>query len=214
MQKFERLYSYIHEYQQLVYDYYSKIGVAFLTTYYNLNPEETIWEDQDLMGGAYEQTGGYSGIKRNKILLLPVYFIDEVSTSFDGQETGYHKENETSIVIPSSYGITPYPKDIIKFEQSYMRPSNDNYPIFTVDGAEISANTDKRFWKLKVSTFQSETLSSVDAQVENNYVFFDYDKKIHTLADSQLLTKLLYKDTLLKNNLSDIYDQNSGYYFI
>ncbi len=212
MQKFSRTYDYIQEYQKLVYDVYSKSGVAYLVTYYNLNVEETVWENEDIFGGAYEKVGDLSGIKRNKILLLPVYFPEIISTSFDGQETGYHKENETSIVIPSSYGITPYPGDALKLDQSYLRATNNVYPMFMVEGIEISANTDHRYWKLNIKNFQSENKESFDDQVENTYVFFDYDKTIHTLEDSQFLTKILSKNEELRSNLKGLFNENSGFY--
>ena len=214
MQKYERLYGYVHEYQQLVYSYYSKHAVAFLTTYYNINTTETVWEDQDLLGGAYEEIGEYSGIKFNKNLLLPVYFIDEISTIFSGEETGLIKEGETSIVIPSSYGITPYHRDLVKLEQAYLRPTNDIYPVFVVSGVEIHPNTDRRFWKLKLETFQSKTTTELDSQVENTYVFHDYDKKIHTLEDATTLTRLLDKNGSLRETLKDLYDENTGFYLV
>ena len=183
--------------------------------YYNYNIDETIWDDTDLFGGSYERTGtDLSGIKRNKILLLPVFFTEEISIAFDGQETGHHKENETSIVIPSSYGITPYSGDIVKLEQEYLRPTNDIYPIYIVEGIEITANTDRRFWKLKIKTWESITVSQIDVQVENTYAFLEYDKTIHTLEDSQFITKMLYKNGLLRDNLKDLFDENSGFYLI
>jgi len=212
MQRYDRLYDYIHEYQHLVYNYYSKHGIAFLTTYYNINPQATVWEDEDLLGGAYEEVGDLTGIKFDKILLLPVYFIEEVNTTFDGQDIGYIKENETNFVIPYSYGITPYPRDLVKLEQEYLRPTNDIYPTFVVTGAEISANTDKRFWKLKLEIFQSKTTTQIEQQVEETHVFFDYDKKIHTLPDSESLTRLLNKNETLRETLRSLYDENSGFY--
>jgi hypothetical protein len=214
MQNFERLYWYIHEYQNLVYDYYSKDAVAFLVTYYNLNVPNTVWEDTDIFGGAYEKTGNLSGIKRNKILLLPVYFIEDITTAFDGQDTGYNKDNVTSFVFPSTYNFVPYPNDIIKLEQSYLRSNNDTYPLYIVSGVETSVNTDKRFWKVRVEVFQSETLSSVEAQVQNMYSFVDYDKTIHTIEDAEMITKLLIKEEKLKVNLRELYDPNSGFYFM
>jgi len=215
MQKFQRIYDYIHEYQSLVYDYYSKIAVAYLVTYYNLDKDETVWDDTDLFGGSYERTGtDLSGIKRNKILLLPVFFPEEVSTVFDGQETGYHKVNETSFVMPSTYGITPYPGDIVKLEQEYLNPTDDTYPLFIVEGVEISVNTERRFWKIKLKTFENQKVSAIDVQVTNTYAFMEYDKTIHTLEDSALMTKLLYKNSLLRENLKHLYDDNSGFYLI
>jgi hypothetical protein len=214
IQNYSRIYEYIHEYQNLVYDYYSKHVVAFLTTYYNLNVCETIWEDEDIMGGAYEQLGELTGIKRNKILMLPVFYSEEINTSFDAQEIGYVKENETSFVIPSTYDFKPYPNDIIKLEQDYLSPNNDTHPIFIVTGVEIHPNTERRFWKIKCKNFQSETLQSVEDQVINTYSFVEYDKKIHTLVDSQFIAKLLYKHSLLKEDLKNLYDSRCGYYFI
>jgi len=213
IQNYNRIYEYIHEYQNLVYDYYSKHVVAFLTTYYNLNVCETIWEDEDLMGGAYEQVGDLSGIKRNKILVLPLFYSEEYSTAFDGQEIGLVKENETSFVMPSTYNFKPYPNDIIKLEQNFLSPNNDTFPLFVVTGVEIHPNTERRFWKIRCKTFQSEGLESVEAQVANTYSFVEYDKKIHTLEDSQFMARLLYKHSLLKPMLENLYDDRCGYYF-
>ena len=213
IQNYNRIYDYIHEYQNLVYDYYSKHVVAFLTTYYNLNVCETIWEDEDIMGGAYEQVGDLSGIKRNKILVLPLFYSEEYTTAFDGQEIGYVKENETSFVMPSTYNFKPYPNDIIKLEQNYLSPTKDTFPLFIVTGVEIHPNTERRFWKIRCKTFQSEGLASVEAQVENIYSFVEYDKKIHTLEDSQFMARLLYKKSLLKPFLQNLYDSRCGYYF-
>lgn len=213
MQKFSRVYDYIHEYQRLVNDTYSKTAVAFLTTYYNLNTPITVWDDDKIFGGAYERIGTYSGIKLNKILLLPIYFPEEIVTMFDGQDIGYHKENETTITFPGSYGITPYPGDIVKLEQEYLRPTNDTYPTFLVEGVDISTNTERRYWRLKLKSYAHPT-TRIDTQVENTYTFFEYDKTIHTLSDAEFLTKLLIKNEELRTNLKPLYDQNSGFYLI
>ena len=213
IQKYQRLYEYVHEYQNLVYDFYAEHTVRFLVTYYNMNIPETIWEDSDVFGGPYEWTGDLSGIKRNKILVLPVYYMEEVATAFDGSETGYTKANETTFVIPSTHGFIPYPQDIIKVEQAYMRPTNDVYPIYVVTGIEVSANTDRRYWKLKVETFQSETLASVDAQVVDTYAYVEYDKKIHTIADAEFMAKLLVKDAAIKPALNNLHDNRAGFYY-
>lgn len=212
MQNWERLYGYITEWQNLVYQYYSAQGVAFLTTYYNINKDETIWDDTQLFGGAYERTGPYTGIKWDKYLLFPVYFTEEITTGFEGSEIGLVKEQESSIVMPSVYGVTPYAGDVVKFEQEFLRPSNDIYPIYIVTGVEIHPNTDKRFWKLKVKIYQSKTTDDIDDQVENNYVFFDYDKKIHTVANSTTLARMLAKNETLRSRLKNMWDENSGLY--
>ena len=213
-QKFERIYDYIHEYQNLVYNFYSKDIVAFLTTFYHIDTEETVWEDENIFAGSYDRVGEFSGVKWNKILLLPVYYIEDINTSFDGQETGYVKDNETTFVIPSAYGFTPLPNDKLKMEQDYLRPTNNVYPIFNVGGVEKSVNEDRLFWKLKVKTEQSITETQLDAQVSNTYTFFEYDKKIHTISDAQYMSRLLSKNEDLKSIVTtNLYDKRSGYYF-
>jgi len=213
-QKFERIYDYIHEYQNLVYNFYSKDIVAFLTTFYHIDTEETVWEDENIFAGSYDRVGEFSGVKWNKILLLPVYYIEDINTAFDGQETGYVKDNETTFVIPSAYGFTPLPNDKLKMEQDYLRPTNNVYPIFNVGGVEKSVNEDRLFWKLKVKTEQSITETQLDAQVSNTYTFFEYDKKIHTISDAQYMSRLLSKNEDLKSIVTtNLYDKRSGYYF-
>lgn len=214
MQKYERLYAYIHDYQRLIYDFYSKHAIAFLTTYYNISTEETVWDDEDLLGGSYEPIGELSGIRWNKYLLLPVYFIEDVSTIFSGEETGYIKEGETSIVIPSTYGITPLPRDIVKLEQAYLRPTNDVYPIFSVTGVEKSVNADRTFWKLKLMVEQSRTTTEVEQQLNSTYVFYDYNKQIHSVDGATFLTNMLIKNETLRSYLKDLFDDNCGFYLV
>lgn len=214
MQKYLRLYDYIHEYQRLILQVYSKHAIAFLVNYYNLNVPETVWDDEKVFGGSYEFTGELTGIKRNKILLLPVYFTEEIATVFDADETGQIKSNESSLVIPSSYGFIPYPHDVIKLEQEFLRPTNDTYPTFQVSGVEIWPNTDRRFWKLRIEIYQSKTIQPVEKQVVNTYTFVEYDKKIHTLDDAQFMTKLLNKNGTLRGTLNSLFDQRTGFYYI
>lgn len=215
IQHYNRIYEYIDEYLNLIYGFYAKHVVAYPITYYNLNVDETIWEDDQIFGGAYEETGDLSGIKRNKILMLPVYYMEDITTAFDAQETGYIKENNTTFVIPSEYNFVPYPHDIIKMSQSVLRPTNDTYPIYKVTGVEISVNTDKRFWRLRCETLESSTTADVDAQVVGNYAFVDYDKKIHTIEDAQYITRLLVKDERLVDvKKTEFYDSRTGYYFV
>ena len=79
---------------------------------------------------------------------------------------------------------------------------------------EVHPNTDKRYWKLKCVVFESETLQSVNNQVVDTYSFVEYDKQIHTLADAQFISRLLYKDSLLKPVLKDVlFDNRVGFYF-
>jgi hypothetical protein len=213
LQKYSRLYDYIQEYQQLVYEIYASHAIAFLVTYYNVDIRQTIWDDEKVYGGFYEEVGQLSGVRWRKILTLPVYYIEEIQTPFDGQDIGYVKDNVTNFVIPSTYGFVPYAHDIIHFDQSYLRPRNNIYPVFHVNGIEPSVNTDRRFWKLKVETMQSRTTPEFDNQTVDVFAFSEYDKKIHTLEDAQFLTRLLYKHEEIRNSQKGRFDDNSGFYF-
>ena len=210
MQNWERLYEYIHEYQELVLDVYSKHGVAFLTTYWNINKDTTVWDKKQMYAGSYEKTGNLSGMKWDKYLLLPVYFAEEISTSFDGSETGLIKEQETSIVFPSIYGITPYANDIVKFESEFLQSENDTYPIFKVTGVEPYPNTEKRYWKLRCKVYESKGTEKLESKTEDTYVFVDYDKKIHTVEEAKTIARMLVKDEELNTNLTDMWNDNAG----
>jgi len=214
-ENFNNIYEYINEYQKMVYEIYADNIVSFLCTYYHIDGPETIWEDEDVFGGSYDRVGEYSGVKWNKILLFPIYYTEEITTSFDGQEIGLVKENETSFVIPSIYGLTPLVNDKIKFEQNFLQPTNDTYPIFNVTGREKSVNTQITFWKIRVKVEQSVTETQLDAQVQDTYVVFDYDKRVHTVPNSTFLTRLLVKNDILRDRLKNtFYDKNSGFYFV
>jgi len=214
MQKYKKLYEYIYEFQKSIYDVYSKDAVSFLTTYYHIDVDETIWDDTQLFSGAYEKVGELSGVRWNKFLLIPVYFSEEMTTSFDGSELGYLKEGQTSFVIPSSYGFTPLPNDKFKLDQTFLRPTNDVYPVYTVTGIEKSVNADRLFWRLKVQVEQSITTDQLDAQVNDTYTFFDYTKKIYTIPDAEYLSRLLIKNATLRARCRTLFDQNSGFYLV
>lgn len=213
MQQYERLYSYIYEYQKLVYDVYSKHAIAFLIDFYNINTDDTTWDNVQLDGGSYERIGELSGQTFTKYRLLPVYFIEQIpETQLDGTEYGLNQLNETTFVIPSSYEIEPVHGSFVKLDQTFLMSKNDLYPVFIVEGIEKSVNAEITFWKLKIRTFQSKIISEIEDQVKDSYIFLDYDKKIHTLDNASFLTKMMEKNELLKKEVTDYYDNNSGFY--
>jgi len=216
MQNYTRLYDYIKDFWNLLYDVYPKFGIAYLCTYYNINKDETTWDNEFLMGGYYEKFGNLSGIKFDKYLLLPLYFVEEASFEFDAQEQGVVVDSGSSIVFPWQYGITPYANDQIKFEQSPLvtTPEIDTNPFYGVTGIQKMARKDKTFWKLKLNVEQSVTARQIDDQIANTYVFFDYTKKIYSVPNSQTLSKMLVKNETTRGRLKNLWDSNSGFYFL
>jgi len=215
MQKFNIITDYINEYWGKIYDYYSKVGTSFLVTYYNIDVENTVWDNEKMMGGSYEKIGSLSGIKWNKILLFPVYQITETMKDMDAQDIGYISMQESELVIPSSYGITPHSNDMIKFNKSYLNlDESDIRPIFAVTGLSKQSDQNRSFWKLKVMVEQSRTSTELDEQVSSVYSFLDYNKKIYSIENALTLTRMMLKNSLLKDRVSELFDKNSGFIFV
>lgn len=218
MQNYERLYDYIYEYWHFLYDVYEVHAIAYLVTYYNIDKVTTVWDNTDLMGGAYERIGSLSGIKFNKYLILPVFFIEETETTFDAQEIGYVNEGNTGFVIPDQYNITPYPGDMIKLDQTSLFRHNetirDDHALYTVMGVRKQTPLDKTFWHCSCMVEQSRKEYELAQQLNSTYTFFEYDKRIHTIDNSISLTRMMAKNEQIKVRTANMFDENSGFYYI
>ena len=213
MQNYNRINDYYVDYWKTLYDFYSKHGQAYLVTYYSIDPDTTVWDNENLMGGYYEKIGSLSGVKWKKILTLPVYFIEETSTIFDAQDIGLVNEGSTGFVIPSTYGIIPVENDIVKVYQNYIQ-EDDRYALFLITAVQKQTPSDRAFWKCGCKVEQSRTSTEIDRQVSETLIFYDYDKKIHQLSESISMTHLLAKNETIRENLKTLFDENSGLYFI
>jgi hypothetical protein len=215
MQLYGRMYDYINEYWKLIHDTYAVHAIPFLVTYYHINKTSTIWDKTNLMGGSYEKFGSLTGMKWDRYLLLPAFYVEETFTIFDAQDIGYINEGDSALVIPSKYGFVPLPNDMIKFNTDYLvNKLPDPSSIFAVTGLQHHPGTDKSYWKLKLSVEQSVNTEMIEKQLDTTYVFYDYDKKMHTVENASTMTKMLQKHELLKGRLKNLYDQNSGFYFV
>lgn len=215
MQLYTRLYDYINEYFNLVYNYYSKHALAFLVNYYRISDETSIRQKDKLFGGSYERAGSLSGLQYDKYMLMPVFYMEESTTAFEGNERGVTKETETTLVFPSTYGVTPYSGDYVKFEQSFLMSGVDNYPIYTVGGVEKATNTEVTFWKANLYVEESRTIDEIEDHVNESFIFIDYTKQFYPLDEGEKITKLMKKNEILKNKLdNNFYDPNSGFYLI
>jgi hypothetical protein len=168
------------------------------------------------MGGPYEWVGSLSGVRWRKITLLPVYFITETSTEFEGTEAGVTNAGDFNFVIPSAYGFIPNFGDIIKLDEKELvdNDRDDLFPIYIVSGIKKQSSSDKTYYMLHCDVYQSRTTTDVDRQVSTVETFYDYDKKIHTLDDAITLTRMLERSSMIRNVLKNMYDQNSGYYLV
>ena len=184
-----------------------------MVTYYALDQPNTVWDNEHLMGGYYEKIGLLSGLKWKKILLFPVFFITETDTIFDAQEVGLITAGEITFVFPATYGINPVPNDILKLYQNYIQ-DDDRYALYIVTGTQKQTSGDKTFYKCSAKVEQSRTIDDIEPQVSEQLVFYDYDKKIHQVDEAATMTRLLSKNSKLRENLNNLFDQNSGLYFV
>lgn len=214
LQLYKNIYQYIEEYWNLLYNIYGIHAVAYPVTFYNIDSTSTVWDDTNLMGGYYEKIGNLSGIRWNKILLLPIFQIEETQTQYDGQDIGLVNEGDSGFVIPSSYGIHPYHNDLVVFNRDFLDVTNTTNSLYTITGVEKQSAQDKTFWKCKLSIESSKIESDLTSQISNTYTFFDYTKKIYTLDDASSLTKILSKNESIRSRVSNLFDKNSGYLFI
>jgi len=216
MQNYQRIYDYIYEFWEFLYQIYEKHAIAYLITYYNLNKEQTVWDDEYMMDGSYERYGELNGIKYNKFLTLPVYFIEETETTFDAQDIGYVDEGTIGFVIPDQYGIIPYPGDVIKLDQKGLcyNQADDTHTLFVVTGVKKQSPCDRTFWHCSCMADHSRKEPELTHQVYKTYTFFAYDKNVHTLEDSISLSKMMVKNETIKQRAVSMFDENSGFYFI
>lgn len=216
MQKWTRRYDYNNEYLNLVLKYYSKHAVAFPVTYWNFDNENSIYDNEKLDGGPYKFVSNtLSGWRWTKILLLPVYFIDQMNLVWSAEDRGYiySSRMETNIVIPSEYGITPVVHDYVKFEQSFVRPTNNVAPILVVRNIEDNNFGEHNFYKLTLTLEGHVRDIDLDVQSTSTNVFVDYTKTIHSLSVAEALLRMLEKNRIVVERLAEEVDVTTGFYF-
>lgn len=214
MQNYKRIFDYYYEFWKTIYQVYARHGIAYKVTYYRLDIDQTIWDDDTMFNGPYELIGEYSGVKWNKILFLPIYFISEMMSQWEAKPEGWVNPGEIDITIPSDYGFIPLVGDVIKLDETTIDTDRDNNPIFIISGIKKQTHQNLAYWQVHCNIRESKSTEDLDLQVDKTLVFYDYDKKIHTLDDSIALTRILNKNQILRDNLKLLYDHNSGLYFM
>ena len=214
MQNYNRIYNYYYEFWKTVYEVYARQGVAYKTTYYRINTTETVWDNDSGFGGPYEMIGPLSGLRWTKILFFPVYFVSEVKSVWEGRLEGLVNPSDIDITIPSDYGFIPMPGDMLTLDNTYINTEKITNPIFMVSGTKKQTQDDLDYWQAHCNVRESKSNEDIESQVTDTLVFYDYDKKIHTLNDSISLTRILNKNQIISDRLKNLYDRNSGLYFI
>jgi len=214
MQPWIRRYNYISDYYNTVYDTYTNVYPGYPVTYYSVDWSNSVY-DTNLMAGSYEKNGvgSLTGIKFKKILLLPVYGIDQITPSNNGGEKGLtlHDTETSTVSFSSDYGLKPYEWDVIHFSQGFMSPdNNDNGPVFVVRNTSPATYGRMTHWKCDIKT-APYTLGDVKQQISSEYMFLEFTKQIHRLDTAAILIKLQQRSDSLSENLKDIF-HDIGFY--
>ena len=210
-----RIYNYIQEYYQTVYNYYAECYPAYPVTYYSIDHDNTVWEDTNLQGGSYEHrgVGELSGVRWKKILMFPIFTTDAIQTNYDGDEKGYHMTESirTVVAFPSIYGLKPTPDDKIDMSFAFVNPIRENirhlFSVNNISLAHIGEYFQMYQCSLKIS---GDTKGKLEKQVSSYWMFYDHEKAILPLENSKILIKLQEVSTNASRELYEMFDEHSG----
>lgn len=217
IQPWLRNYNYINSYFSDIYNYYSQCYKPYPIVYYMLDKENTVWDDNQLIAGAYEKigVGELSGVKWKKIIKLPINNLEQISPSTENSETGQNLTNSlfSSFSIPSSFGIKPSEWDFIDLNFAYNNNIINQNPLYVVTDLDFAHNgVYNQLYKcyIKVAPIQ---IHELEKQISSYYVFVDSISKIIPITNASIVYKLeqLYNNT--KVILDNKYNKNSGFYF-
>jgi len=214
MQPWIRIYNYISDYYNTIYDIYSKVYPGYPISYYSVDWENSVY-DKKLMAGSYEKNGvgTLTGIKFKKILLLPVFGIEQITPNNSAGEKGLtmHETETSTISFSSNYGLTPSEWDIIHFSQDFMSPdNNEDGPVFVVRNVNPATYGNMMMWNcsLKVAPYR---LGDVKKQISSEYMFLEFTKSIHRLDTAAILLKLQQNSNSISDELKDMF-HGTGFY--
>ncbi len=214
-----RKYNYISDYFYTVYEHYIKQYPAFPVNYYRLNTEESVYDENQLGGGSYEKlgVGEDSGFVWDKILMLPVFGLEQVFIQQDSGEVGgmNFRESMVSVLnIPDIYGFKPLENDIIdisfgiKNTRNYTRAM---YVVSNVSPAHFGEQLQLYRCDIRVAPIEKADL---EKQIHQYYMFYEPSKEVLPITNATVLTKLTTRAEALNSNLTDLYrDTQTDLYF-
>lgn len=183
---------------------------ACLATYFTLDYENSVLDDEYLQNGSYELIGEYSGLVWKKILYLPLFQVEKMDVEYTEDESGYKKSNMTSSFwIPSEYGIQPSDFDFIFFNQDEIQSQTYNDNTFRVTSIKKNWNAMITYWNITIGSTYI-TKKQLNTQINEVLSFVDYEENIYNVDKALLMYKILEKN--LNMNFNQSYDQRIGYY--
>jgi hypothetical protein len=212
-----RRLNYIEDYFAHVYDLYADAYVqAYPVTYYSTDTTNTVWDDNNMMGGTYEKqgVGEFSGQLWRKIQMFPVFGVEQVQPNESSDEQGGLAYNQlgTQIVFPSLYGIIPLEGDVVDMSFGYKMTAARMKFLYTVSNINLAHQSD--FFQiyqcqLRMSPFN---VGDLERQVSTDWMFYEHEKMIVPLENAQLLLKLQEASRTTTEKLNQLFDEHSGFY--
>lgn len=215
-----RYYKYQDEFLRLLLQVYAPHVKAVVATYWKWNSDESILGETEVNfcgkttiteQGTHDFFGEHSGYVWDKIYLLPIYFASYGPVTKNAGELGTEKEYEATFTIPSVYGLKPSEADFIFFN-SEVQMEDRVTPMFRITNIEISHFGTHKFWQLK-ARMDYATMTMLDDQVVNNYMFVEPEKKIYSLDDAELMLQSVQNIRDLDNTYKDFYKNKFNLYY-
>jgi len=207
---------YIQKYYDFVYKQYAKYTPSFPVTYYSIDFENSVLENEDLLGGTYESQGigELSGMVFKKIVLFPVFGIDQVSLQKLSSERGfnYREGLETKAVFSTEYGLRPNVGDFmdLSFGLNNKQLSNNIFSVTNIHKANMGDYVDYYNCILKISPVRT---NQIETQITSHWYYLDYINKIVHWDNAKNLIKLEEKSKLLASNINtSVYNTTTGFY--
>lgn len=210
-----RIYNYIEDYFVTTYNYYAQCYPAYPVTYYTIDHENTIWEDNKIRGGSYENRGlgKLSGVKWKKILMFPIFVVEEMNPTYDSDERGLIMKDslKTTIAFPSLYGLKPTYDDKIDLSYAFSNNFTTNIrQLFNING--ISTSHVGEYMQMYQCSLgiSGGPVSTIEKQISSYWSFYEHEKAILPLENSKILTQLQSMNNVSANKLNTSYNSQCG----
>jgi hypothetical protein len=209
-----RKYNYISDFYDTIYRYYSNVYQAYPITYYSIDWKNSTLDKNELLAGSYEKynVGDLSGVKFNKILMLPVGNVEQMQPQQESGDSGLHFSSSLigGFTIPTTINLKPLEGDIVHFSQDFMMREKNIGPLYVVTNMNLATFGDLNVYQLRIKVIGSK-LTEVEKQISNYLMFLEHTKNIHPITNAELLLKLQDKNNLLAERLNNLF-HNSGFY--
>lgn len=209
-----RRYNYIEDYFYTSYRLYIELYHAYPITYYSLDFENSIIDDEHLMAMNYEKigVGKLSGIKWKKINLLPVFGVEQIQPSQNSGDKGmtYHESMYSSIAFPSIYGLKPTEWDIVDLNLGFRSSSIKISPLFVVSNINLAHQNDYfQIYQCRLSVAPFD-LTMLEKQISSYYTFLEHEKRIFPIDVSNCLLNIHERFENVAGNLRNLFNHKTG----